>query len=260
MTTENTTINYPAPILAMGCDRSRVTSRFAPASTLQVIQTLQSKGWEVGHIKCQKSRKLDPAYAKHAVLLTHPDLAPTELGVRPTLGIVNANNGTSSLSLGLGLLRAFCANQLYPDNGMNWLKVRHTGLHIGEFFDGVDSLICRASEYYAQIDSMHARKLTWSEQHALAKQAIELRFDADSKAWKYLSTSTILQTTRQTDVGDDLWTVFNRVQENIIRPIKGTVYRDCDSGRLLPLRPVTGIDSSISLNKKLWSLAESYLN
>ena len=63
---------------------------------------------------------------------------------------------------------------------------------------------------------------------------------------------------RYGDVGGDLWRVFNRVQENLIRGgIKGGP-KLWDNGKVQSrsVRPVRGITQGIALNADLWSLAE----
>lgn len=58
---------------------------------------------------------------------------------------------------------------------------------------------------------------------------------------------------RAADVRDDLWTVFNTVQENTIQG--GLIGRTATGGRR-KTRPVEGIDQNIKLNRALWTLAE----
>ena len=55
------------------------------------------------------------------------------------------------------------------------------------------------------------------------------------------------------DRAPDLWTTFNRVQENII---KGGVRGRNATGKRVTTRAVNGIDQDIKLNRALWVLAE----
>jgi hypothetical protein len=58
------------------------------------------------------------------------------------------------------------------------------------------------------------------------------------------------------DAGDDLWTVFNRVQENLLG---GGLVRRTESGRLSRTRRITSIRQDVRLNSRLWDLAEEVL-
>jgi len=70
---------------------------------------------------------------------------------------------------------------------------------------------------------------------------------------------TLLTLRRAEDQSSDLWTTFNRVQENLVRGGLSDGRRN-RLGRLRTLRALTGIDSKIGLTKGLWSLAEQTAN
>ncbi|NRE31720.1 DUF932 domain-containing protein [Burkholderia pseudomallei] len=82
------------------------------------------------------------------------------------------------------------------------------------------------------------------------------------------SARHVLYVTRRGDGGDadvreyrgqvaetrrDLWSVFNRTQENLI---KGGLSARAANGRRQTTRPVQGIDNGIRLNRALWLLAD----
>lgn len=51
----------------------------------------------------------------------------------------------------------------------------------------------------------------------------------------------------------DLWSVFNRTQENLTQ---GGLHGCSANGRRQQTRPVQGIDQNIRLNRALWLLAD----
>lgn len=66
----------------------------------------------------------------------------------------------------------------------------------------------------------------------------------------------VLRPRRQADVDGDLWTVFNRVQENIIwGGLRGT--RQNEDGRIIrcQTRPINGSDQNVSVNRALLTQA-----
>jgi hypothetical protein len=67
----------------------------------------------------------------------------------------------------------------------------------------------------------------------------------------------LLEERRHDDRGNDLWTVFNVAQENILRGgIRGRK-RDANNRiRRVTTRPVKSIDRDVRLNKALWTLTE----
>ncbi len=60
---------------------------------------------------------------------------------------------------------------------------------------------------------------------------------------------------RSADLSNDLWTVYNRVQESLIRG--GLRYVDKD-GDFKTLRKISSIDSVSKVNKELWNLAKGF--
>lgn len=97
--------------------------------------------------------------------------------------------------------------------------------------------------------------LNRDEQHAFARSALALRYDpTDADTPAPITDSQLLDARRFEDRRDDLWTVFNRVQENLT---KGGLRGRSASGRAISTRPVTGIDQNVKLNRALWMLADA---
>ena len=69
-----------------------------------------------------------------------------------------------------------------------------------------------------------------------------------------ITEAQVLNARRFEDRSDDLWTTFNRVQENLTR---GGLHGRSRSGRAMSTRPVTGIDQNVKLNRALWVLADA---
>ena len=66
----------------------------------------------------------------------------------------------------------------------------------------------------------------------------------------------LLSPVRQGDRGDQLWKIFNVVQEKLIKG--GLVFND-KKEKMQKLRPIINIDRRIEVNKKLWELTEAYV-
>ena len=84
-------------------------------------------------------------------------------------------------------------------------------------------------------------------------QMIALRYGSVEQA--PIEPATLLEPRRIEDEASDLWTVTNRVGENLLRGGLSDSRRD-RRGRIRTVRSLRGIDSKISLNTGIWSLAE----
>ena len=71
-----------------------------------------------------------------------------------------------------------------------------------------------------------------------------------------LRAEQLLMPKREADVGDDLWDVFNVVQEWLLR---GGLARRSAQGRRGVTRPIRAIREDVRLNTGLWEIATSYL-
>jgi hypothetical protein len=71
-----------------------------------------------------------------------------------------------------------------------------------------------------------------------------------------VTESQILSPRRWQDESNDLWTTYQRVQENLIKG--GLSGRNVKGGRM-HTRAVRGIDGDVKLNRALWVMAETLL-
>jgi hypothetical protein len=62
-----------------------------------------------------------------------------------------------------------------------------------------------------------------------------------------------LRARRFEDRSDNLWTTFNRTQENMIQ---GGLQARTANGKRTHTRPVGSIDTNVKLNRALWVLAD----
>jgi len=100
-------------------------------------------------------------------------------------------------------------------------------------------------------DAMQAITLDAGESEVFARAALALKYDEDKPA--PITESQILMPRRHDDSHRDLWSVFNRTQETLI---KGGLSARAANGRRQTTRPVRGIDNGIRLNRALWLLAD----
>ena len=107
-----------------------------------------------------------------------------------------------------------------------------------------------------KVEGFRARPLTPAESKAFAESAILLRYDDLQVA--PVGPAKLLEPRRQEDAGTDLWSTYNRVQENLIRGgIKDYSRRKANGQRQPRTRGVGGLDENVRLNKSLWHLAEA---
>ena len=106
----------------------------------------------------------------------------------------------------------------------------------------------------AQVERMEQRSLARGEQLEFAGRALALRYP--DPATQGMLPVQLLDSRRPQDLGDDLWSVMNKVQENLIG---GGLHRRSAAGRMIRTRRITSIREDVRLNGRLWDLASEVL-
>lgn len=100
---------------------------------------------------------------------------------------------------------------------------------------------------------MKSITLTKEEQRLFGQVALTYKYDDETKS--PVSIEQIIHPRRYEDKQDDIWTTYQRVQENMI---KGGLPGRTQKGKRTTTRPVQGIDGDVKLNKALWLIAEQF--
>ena len=174
------------------------------------------------------------------------------------LVVVNSHDAGCAYQLHAGIYRRICSNGLVvSDQVFTALRFRHSGLLTGEVVESSLRLVEAMPHLGARIQRFRERLLEPRESLALAEQALLLRYPTVAES--PIAPETLLQARRPEDEGADLWHATNRVQENLLRGGLSDNRRD-RRGKLRSVRALRGIDSKVTVNKGLWSLAERLAN
>ena len=133
----------------------------------------------------------------------------------PEIILLNSHDGSSSYQMIPGMFRFVCTNGLVCGTSFGEIRVPHKGDVVGQVIEGA--------------------------------------YDDETKA--PVSIEQIIHPRRYEDKQDDIWTTYQRVQENMI---KGGLPGRTQKGKRTTTRPVQGIDGDVKLNKALWLIAEQF--
>ena len=237
-------------IFAEAAHESR-SARYTYIPTINVLQGLRGEGFQPFMV-CQ-TRVRDEGkreHTKHMIRLRHAEqISGSEAN---EIILLNSHDGTSSYQMLAGMFRFVCQNGMVCGETASDIRVRHNGNVVGEVIEGAFTVLDRFEETTEQREAMQGLRVNQGEQAAFARAALALKYSDDDGATP-VTESQILAARRFEDRRDDLWTTFNRVQENLM---KGGLRGRNVSGRTTTTRPVNGIDQSVKLNRALWVLAE----
>ncbi|RBB39265.1 hypothetical protein DPV79_15650 [Burkholderia reimsis] len=230
------------------------SERYTYIPTIDVLRGLRNEGFQPfmicqTHVRDQGKRD----YTKHMLRLRHAEQINGDEANEIVL--LNSHDGTSSYQMLAGVLRFVCQNGMVAGDNVADIRVPHKGNIIQNVINGAFDVLDGFELIREQKEGMRDVSLNRDEQHAFARSALALRYDpTDAEIPAPITESQLLAPRRFEDRRDDLWTVFNRVQENLT---KGGLHGRSRTGRAMSTRPITGIDQNVKLNRALWMLADA---
>lgn len=245
-------------IFAEGKHASR-SERYTYIPTIDVLRGLRKQGFEP-YMVAQGASRIEgkAAYTKHMVRMRHAGQVQTRPEVNEII-LINSHDGASAYQMLAGMFRLVCCNGLVVGEVVKDIRIPHKGNVQSQVIEGAFRVLDEFEAVEAHAEAMKALQLEPPEEIAFATAALALRFGERSVEEggglrpAPVTADQLIEARRPEDQGHNLWTTFQRVQENVIRG--GQAGRSA-RGRRLQTRPVGSIDRGVSLNRALWMLAE----
>lgn len=256
----NDEIQALAPSAFAGQPYQKQSDRYAFVPTSAVIDGMRNAGFFPVLASQSISRIAEKRnFTKHMIRFRSSDSNVSLVGdsVLETV-LINSHDGTSRYVLSMGVFRLVCLNGLMvADSLVASISIKHIGDIINQVIEGSTSILSNAGKVREAITQWGVIDLSAPEQKILAEEAHSLRFDGESTLAEAITPEKLLAPRRYQDNGSDLWSTFNRIQENAVRGgVRGHFYSPETGSRRVRTREVKGIDANLKLNRALWSLAE----
>jgi hypothetical protein len=233
---------------------------------VDVIEDLSKFGWDIYDVAQQKS-KTSPDTTRHLVRFRHKDFGAVGLkGNIPEILFVNSHDRTSALTFHVGIFRLICSKGLVvADKTFDKFRVRHSGTKFSEVKAMITEITANLPKVFTTINKFEHVILNEEAQREFAMKAFAVRFPEYidiktnlvdfNKVNKNVAVDEILKAVRPEDNGADLWRVYNRVQEHIM---KGGFQHIGENNKSKATRPISNIRLNVLINKGIWSLAEEF--
>jgi hypothetical protein len=227
---------------------AHLTDKYIQTPTSRVVEDLMNLGWQV--TKCQevRSRKYK-GFQKHIVVFRHPDImikGKDGDDAFPQILLTNSHDGKAAFNFRVGIFRLVCSNGLVvSDADFNNVSIRHMNYTFESLQAKINEVIDKLPGLVQKINLFKSTKLTDNQMNEFAFKAATLRTKAK------VNVEELLTVERDADRGNDLWSVFNRIEEKLV----GGSFR---SGKRKS-RSIKSFQKDIELNEKLWELADVYV-
>ena len=244
-----------------------VSNKYLFVNTETVIDDLGKLGWLPVQAAQRKSRGNGTIFSKHMVSFQNPDIKITGKDGDdsfPRIIMTNSHDGMQAFKFSVGIFRLVCSNGLVvADEQFSDFKIKHKGYTFAELRDVVTTAVKDLPNKVEVLNEMKSRILTQDEKNKLALDAMLVRAGIEigsKKAKKFVydeeTIEDILEPKRDEDKGDDLWKVFNVVQEKITQ---GEFSAALKGAKVRKVRKIKSFEKDLKVNKDLFQLATSLL-
>lgn len=236
----------------------KMSARYRHVPTVEVVDILEAHGFRPVRAMQSRARIEGKApFTRHMLRLRHTSYIESHtVGEEiPELVVVNSHDGTSRISLSLGILRCVCQNGLcVPIGDLGGFSVRHSGGadFNKQILDATYSVVSSAPKALETVSAWKQISLPAPLQTVYAEAA---RVMIDNP---HVTPEQLLQPRRKEDApapdgSRSLWHTFNNVEE---AALKGGITNKTAKGRRTTTRPITSVTADLRLNKALWILAQ----
>jgi hypothetical protein len=235
------------------------SEKYAHISTENVINDMELLGWGVIDVKEVKARKSDTVgYQKHLVIFRNPEITITsEDGddVFPQVLLTNSHDGKNAFTFKAGLFRLVCENGLVIcSQDFADMKIRHYGYSFEELQQTITNIVEKLPLTVEALNKFKAIKLGQEQALEFAKRSLSTRFSDTELEHIKIDLDELLKPTRVEDKGDDLWSVFNVVQEKLVNGMFDYQY----GVKKRKARKIKNFKQDMLVNEKLFELALEY--
>jgi hypothetical protein len=243
------------PAIYAAAPSPRTSSKYRFINTAEVLAGLAEAGFLP--VNARQARTKDFAsrdFARHLIRLRHSDYSLIVGDVIPELLLINSHSGSSAFAVHAGLHRVQCQNGLVtPVGEFGHLVVPHRASIVTDVVDAARELTAHFLPLLSTVNLMRGVVLTEAERTSLATRAAALKYGEVTPPFPI---SKLLEPKRFADVGDNLFTIVNVLQEHLVR---GGISYSRPYGRRAATRKLASITEEIRINTGLWKIAQTYL-
>lgn len=270
----NERIMQLAPSVFATDHRDTLTQRYAQLNTASLMPVMRDYGYvpvqaQQRRLRAGSAVRLE--HKHHLLAFAHVDDLEGNDGLRGEILLYNSHDGSSAIKLMAGAYRFVCSNGIIAGEGST-NTVRHSANGVAGFEQMLRNVIESMPKMMERIELLRSTQVTVDQTIEMAKRSAAVRWNMLNPDDPVLKTGTLRgiyaddRTTgmlsthirRNEDDLNDAWTVFNRIQEGVVRgkcDVRSFTERS-PHGALRKARPISSVTEGVRVNRELWDIAE----
>jgi hypothetical protein len=136
------------------------------------------------------------------------------------------------------------------------LKIRHYGYDFEELEKTINAMVEKLPLTVESMNRFKTTVLNSNQMLDFAKRALNSRFTDSELEHITIDLNDLLTPSREEDKGNDMWSVFNTVQEKLTHGLFNYGY----GSKNRKARKIKNFNKDMELNNKLYQLANEFVN
>ena len=240
-----------------------VSKKYLFVNTETIIDDLDKLGWKPVQAAQRKGRGKSTIFSKHMIAFQNPEImikGKDGDNAFPRIIMTNSHDCMQAFKFSVGIFRLVCSNGLVvADEQFSDFKIKHKGYTFDELRGVVNEAVADLPNKVKVLNDMKNRILTQEEKNKLALDAMLIRAgikpgSEKAKEFNYDDETIIdiLDPKRKEDEGENLWKVFNVIQEKITQ---GDFHAALTGAKVRKVRKIKSFEKDLKVNKELFKLA-----
>jgi len=234
------------------------SDKYTHIPTDRIIDDMELLGWGVVDAKQVRARK-GQGYQKHLLVFRNNEVVITgDDGdtVFPQILLTNSHDGKNAFTFQAGLFRMVCENGLVVSTkDFAKISIRHMGYDFETLQETIKGMVEQLPLTVESMNKLRETELSQEKALEFAKKALDVRFGETNTNNFQIDLKDLLTPTRVEDKGNDLWSVFNVVQEKLVDGGFNYTF----GSKVRKARRIKNFKQDMELNSKLFDLALEYV-
>lgn len=253
----------------------KLSDRYGFIPTMEIAQELYANGWQARVVRESKVKNPElQGTQKHMIRFARNngnrdryELAMERAGLQLELVFFGSHDGSTKLKMFLGFLRFCCFNEQVTGDMLEEFCFIHRSQAPIKVESALQSIQEATPDLAKQINKLVRTDMNENAMYAFARRAIELKHGDDWFENHQTGLWKLLKPKRVGDQRNNLFNVYNRCQEKLIRgQYKYITYPQSDStfdasyrpAKIKEAKPVKDIAVEMKLNQGLWQQAVTF--